>query len=254
MPISRSVAESDDPQLSWAEQQETADGIHQFSVGLWRIFLGSLLITVASTILYSPILAVFVARFWGAAFLLPILDPRLALPTMLCSLVGVWMYLSGKQHCLSFTLPVQKRYLLTGSLACDIGAFLFRLVRDVPGIGPPSRFAASVLVLMGFLMLLGFYAYLAKLIGARISHILSVATGAMLLGAVATAFVAGMAPRLLPPGLVGLPVSIMSLLLILSLVTYLVLTASLSYQLRHFSQFLTQSLEAEMADDHEYHD
>lgn len=184
--------------------------------------------------------------FWGAAFLLPIADPRVAYLVIFCSIVGVWIYFSGKQHCLSFTLPVQKRYLLTGSLACDIGAFVCRMLRDVPAIGPPTRFAGSLLALVGFLMLLGFFAYLAKLIGARVSHFLSVGTGAMALGSIASAFVAGMASQLLPPGWVLLPFVIMSLLLFLTVVTYLVLTATLSHQLRHFSRFLKQSLAAEI--------
>jgi hypothetical protein len=236
------LVESDTPQLSWTEQKATADAIEQFAVGLRRIFIGSLLMSIAVAVFYIPLLA----PFWGVAFFLPIADPRVDYLVIFCSLVGIWIYFSGKRYCLSFTLPVQNRYLLSGSVACDIGAFICRMLRDVPAIGPPTRIAGAMLALGGFLMLLGFFAYLAKLIGARVSYTLSVATGAMALGAIASAFVASMASQLLPPGWGWLPLCIMILLLLLTLVAYLFLTATLSHQLRHFSRFLKQSLAAEI--------
>ncbi len=237
-------ADPSNPQLSWGEQQETANAIEQFSVGLWRIFIGSLLVTVALLGIYLPI----IAAFFDAAMLQLLRDPRLSLPVLLCSIAGAWIYFSGKQHCLAFTLAVQKRYLLTGSLGCDIVAFLFRLVRDVPVIGESARGAASILVLVGFLMLLGFFAYLAKLIGARVSYFMGIATGAMAVGAMGLAFFSGNMAGLMPPAWAWLPLAIVGLLLIMTMLTYLILTATLSFQLKHFSRFLKQSLAEEIAE------
>ena len=241
---SPNFAEPSGPRLSWNEQQETANAIEQFSVGLWRIFIGSLLVTVALVGIYLPL----IAAFFDAAMLQLLRDPRLSLPVLLCSIAGAWIYFSGKQHCLAFTLAVQKRYLLTASLGCDIGAFLFRFVRDVPVIGPPSRIAASMLVLVGFLMLLGFFAYLAKLIGARVSYFMGIATGAMAVGAMVLALFSNDLAGLMPPAWGWLPLAIVTLLLLTTTSTYLILTATLSYQLKHFSRFLRQSLEEEIAE------
>lgn len=238
-----SFAEPADPRLSWREQQQTAEAIEQFSVGLWRIFVGSLLLMVVAAAVYIPLLA----AFFDPAMLLWMRDPRLQLPVALCSIAGVWIYFSGKQHCLSFALPVQKRYLLTGSLACDIGAFVCRLVRDVPGIGPPSRLLASLLVLIGFLLLLGFFIYLAKLIGARGSAFMGGVTGLLTVAAMVCAFLVGFGQRLLPPDFAAVSSLLMAILLILAVATYLILTATLSYQLRNFSRFLKETLLADVS-------
>lgn len=229
-------------QLSWAEQHETAAAIEQFSVGLWRIFIGSVLLLAATAALYGPLMA----AFFDPAMLQWLGDPRLQVPMVLCSIAGIWIYFSGKQHCLAFALPVQKRYLLTGSLACDVGAFICRMIRDVPGIGPPSRMVASLLVLAGFLLLLAFFVYLARLIGARGSAFMGGATGLLTLFALGSAFLVGLGPRVLPPDFVVVTSLLMVALLILAMATYLILTATLSFQLRNFGRFLKQSLEAEL--------
>jgi hypothetical protein len=97
-------------------------------------------------------------------------------------------------------------------------------------------------------MLLGFFAYLAKLIGARVSYFMGIATGAMAVGAMVLALFSNNLAGLMPPAWGWLPLAIVTLLLLTTTSTYLILTATLSYQLKHFSRFLRQSLEEEIAE------
>lgn len=205
--------------------------LRQFSIGLWRIFLGLLMICLGAAL---PFLVL--ARNLQV-------DPRFLWAAGILAIAGAWVHISGKQHCWSFALPVQKRHYLTLSFGFDIAAFACRLAGNVDGIGPIAKPLVPLFASLSLCFLIGFIGYLAKVIDAKTSKMLVWGTWVSMIFTIVSAFLWGFFHGLNRP---ELTVSLRASSIIsagLFTLLLLALTATMSTQLKQLSDFLERESE-----------
>ncbi|MBL8889782.1 MAG: hypothetical protein JNL67_07365 [Planctomycetaceae bacterium] len=205
--------------------------LRQFSIGLWRIFLGLVMICIG-VVLPFLVLATKIQ-----------IDPKFLWVSVGLTIVGAWVHLSGKQHCWSFALPVQKRHYLTLSFAFDIAAFACRMARNLDGIGPIAKPLVSLFALLSLCFLIGFIGYLAKVIDAKSAKLMVWGTWVSMSFAMVTAFLWGFFSGLGRPEWTFAPMVLAIISAGLSMVMLMALTANMSIQLKQLSDFLERESE-----------
>jgi len=153
-------------------------------------------------------------------------------------LAGFWVFVSGKQHCWAFALPLQKRHYLTLSVAFDVAAFICRLIRHFELIGPVAKGLMPLFGLLSLCFLIAFIGYLAKVIDAKIAQLMVWGTWVSLVFTFITSFMWGLFVGMKRPEWTFAPRTLTFISVAILMVLLLSLTATMSVQLRQLSDFL----------------
>ncbi len=206
-----------------------AESLNQFSKGLWQIFLGAISAAVAVTLLVIvPLLK------------LPI--GQLSMLAVVAAIASVWLVFSGKQQCWSFSLPMQRRYLLTWSFGFDVALILLRFSRRIAGNQTWVALGMAACSLLSVWFLLSFIAHLASTINATWERLCARFTQFTMVIGVIAFFISTLVQRaVLPLGAAKFWGLLAIVSFVLSFLTFCILCAQMSFALKRFSLYLVQT-------------